>query len=72
MTLKDVLDLTTSYVSIYVTHVITSDKIAKFNFDYDFVEKNYAKIIGGWGKCEVTAIKSESDDSIRVDIIDQR
>ena len=72
MTLKDVLDLTTSYVSIYVTHVITSDKITKFNFDYDFVEKNYAKIIVGWGKCEVTAIKSESDDSIRVDIIDLR
>lgn len=72
MTLKDVLDLTTSYVSIHITHIITTDKSAKFNFDQDFVEKNYDNIINGWGKCEVTGIKSESADSIRIDIVDYR
>ena len=72
MTLKDVLDLTTSYVNIYVTHIVAYDKTAKFTFDQDFVEKNYDNILNGWGKCEVTGIKSESADSIRIDIVDYR
>lgn len=72
MTLKDVLEITTSYVTIYVTHFITNDKIARFTFDRDFVETSFEKILEGWGCCEVESIKSESADSIRIDIIDRR
>lgn len=72
MTLKDVLEITTSYVSIHITHIITTDKCAKLNFDHDYVEKNYKDILAGWGHCEVTGIKSESADSIRVDIVNIR